>query len=309
MWHQAGARVVLGDEGGGEPHAVEIRLERGQKGRTRRTATLDGKRVAPTALAGRVKMVLFHPEEMTLIRGPGEPRRRLLNGVLAQARKGYAALLSRYGRVLEQRNQLLKRIVQELDTEASLAVWTDELARLGAEIVVARRECLAELAPLAAAKYTEVAGGEQLVVRYAPSVDHPGDVAGEIIAALNARRREELARGTTVAGPHRDDLEIELGGMPAAAHASQGQQRTAILALKLAEVDLLARGGEAPVLLLDDVMSELDGARREHLLSLVQASPQAVITSAEAGYFPAGFIDTVVTRRVRGGHVERDADA
>ena len=108
-----------------------------------------------------------------------------------------------------------------------------------------------------------------------------------------------------MAGPHRDDITFQLGGLPAASHASQGQQRTAILAFKLAEIELLSDGGVAPVLLLDDVMSELDGPRREHLLALVEAVPQAVITSAEEGYFPAGFVDRVEARRVTSGSVGR----
>jgi DNA replication and repair protein RecF len=304
MWEQNGARVVLDFEAGDDTHKVEMRLERDAAGRTRRTARLDGRAVTATSIPGGTRVVLFHPEEMTLIRGGGEPRRRLLNGMLAQSRPGYAELLSRYGRVLEQRNQLLKRIAQELESDASLGVWTAELARLGGELVTARREAMAELAPLVHAKHAGIAGGEDLAVRYAPNVDDESDPAGAIAGELKARLREELARGLTVAGPHRDDITFSLAGLPAASHASQGQQRTAILAFKLAEVDALSQGDQPPVLLLDDVMSELDAERREHLLALVQASPQAMITAAEAGYFPARAGERILSRAVRAGRVE-----
>ena len=308
MWEQAGARVVLDFEQDEAPHRLELRLERGQGTRIRRTATLDDRAVAATALAGGVKVVLFHPEEMTLIRGGGEPRRRLLNAVLAQLKPGYAAVLSRYGRVLEQRNQLLKRIAQELDTEASLGVWTDELARLGGELVGARREAMEILSREAQRKHEEIARGERLEVRYAPSVDDRDDPGGAIAKELRSRLREEVARGLTVAGPHRDDISFALEGLPAAAHASQGQQRTAILAFKLAEVEMLSGSGTLPVLLLDDVMSELDGDRRDHLLGLVESSPQSVITAAEAGYFPPGFGDRALTRVVRAGRLAAATD-
>ncbi|HXA42038.1 MAG TPA: DNA replication/repair protein RecF [Candidatus Solibacter sp.] len=304
MWEQAGARVRLEFDDDGAEHSVEVRLERDDSSRrTKRSLVLDGKPVGAQTLAGRLRMVLFSPEEMTLIRGSGEGRRRLLNGLLTQADADYAATLSRYSRVLEQRNQLIKRIAQDLEPIDTLAWWSAEISRLGGELVRARRRAIDELIPVVAAKYAEVAPGEQLALRYAPNVVDDGDPEAAIAAELARRQREEIARGLTVAGPHRDDLEFELGGLPAAAHASQGQQRTAILAFKLAEVEVLSAGPRSPVLLLDDVMSELDAPRRQHLVELVEASPQAIITSAEEGYFPPGFVDRVHTRRVVSGHL------
>ncbi|HEV3231835.1 MAG TPA: DNA replication and repair protein RecF [Candidatus Dormibacteraeota bacterium] len=313
MWEQTGGRVVLEYEEDGRAREIEVRLERdlqprepGSAGspasqRTKRTVRLDQKPLAAGAMGGMIKVVLFHPEEMTLIRGSGEGRRRLLNGLLSQAEPGYSGLLTRYGRIVEQRNQLLKRVAEDLEPASALDWWTDEAGRIGGEIVAARRRRLAELAPLISACCAEIAGGENLDVRYAPSVDDEADPGAAIRDELRARRREELARGMTVAGPHRDDLEFLLGGMTAASHASQGQQRTAILAFKLAEVRLLAASGTPPVLLLDDVMSELDAPRRRHLLEVVEGSPQTVITTAEEAYFPAEFLDRVRPRRVVAG--------
>jgi DNA replication and repair protein RecF len=303
MWEQQGARVKLDFTEDDVERSLEVRLERGDSSRTKRTLALDGKPISAQALVGRLRVVLFHPEEMTLIRGSGEGRRRLLNGLMTQSEAGYAATLSRYTRVLEQRNRLLKRIAQEVESVDSLAWWTAEIALLGGELVTARREAVGSLAPMVAGKYREVAPGEELELRYAPNVAENGDPEAAIAAELERRQREEIARGVTVAGPHRDDLEFVLGGLAAAAHASQGQQRTAILAFKLAEVEVLSAGADPPLLLLDDVMSELDAPRRQHLVELVENSPQALITSAEEGYFPPGFVERVHTRRVVAGRL------
>ena len=307
MWEQVGARV-LADFGDGETeHRLEVKLERDAGSpRTRRTVSLDGRPIAASAHAGRVKVVLFHPEEMTLVRGPGEPRRRLLNGLMLQAEPGMAAVLSRYTRLVEQRNQLLKRVAENLEPVSALDWWTEEVARAGGEIMGRRQRCLDGLSPLVAQRYSDIAGGEDLRVAYAPSVALGGDPAEALAAELRGRLREELARGLTVAGPHRDDITFVLGGLPAAAHASQGQQRTAILAFKLAEVDTLSASGMPPVLLLDDVMSELDAPRRAHLLEMVELAPQSLITSAESGYFPASFLARVRPRHVVDGRLVLD---
>ncbi|MEA2682025.1 MAG: replication and repair protein RecF [Chloroflexota bacterium] len=304
MWEQAGGRVVMDFENGGETRSIEVRLERDPGStRTRRTIRLDERPASPQKVGGLVRTVLFHPEEMVLLRGSGEGRRKLLNGVLTQLDAGYSENLSRYTRLLEQRNQLLKRVAEDLEPQSSLDWWTDELSRVGGEIVERRASFMDDIGGRIARRHREVAGGEDLDVAYAPSFDPGEDAAAAMAATLRGRVREELARGVTVAGPHRDDLEFRLGGLAAAAHASQGQQRTAILAFKLAEVEVLGAGGRAPVLLLDDVMSELDAPRREHLLKAVEESPQSVITSAEARYFPEGFAGRVSAREVSKGRV------
>lgn len=309
MWEQVGGRVVLDFGNGGEPRTIEVRLERDPGGtRTRRTIRLDDRPVSPQKVSGLVRTVLFHPEEMVLLRGPGEGRRRLLNGVLTQLDQGYAENLSRYQRLLEQRNQLLKRVAEDVEPQSALDWWTDELSRVGGGIMDRRAVFLDDMRGRIARRYRDVAAGEDLDVSYAASVDPGEDAAAAMAATLRARLREELARGVTVAGPHRDDLEFRLGGVAAATHASQGQQRTAILAFKLAEVEVLGAGGRAPVLLLDDVMSELDAPRREHLLRAVEESPQSVITSAEARYFSLGFAGRVNAREVARGKVRAWTD-
>lgn len=304
MWEQAGGRVVAEFGEGAGARSIEVRLERDPGStRTRRSIRLDERPASPARISGLVRTVLFHPEEMTLLRGPGEARRKLLNGVLTQLDAAYTENLGRYTRLLEQRNQLLKRVAEDIEPVSALDWWTDELSRVGGEIMDRRAAFMEDIAGRISRRYAEVAPGEHLDVSYAPSFDPRDDAATAMAATLRSRQREELARGITVAGPHRDDLDFRLAGVAAAAHASQGQQRTAILAFKLAEVEVLGAGGRAPVLLLDDVMSELDAPRREHLLQLVEESPQSVITSAEAGYFPAGFAGRVNTSEVTLGKV------
>jgi DNA replication and repair protein RecF len=200
--------------------------------------------------------------------------------------------------VLDQRNHLLKRILAGQEDRDSLVVWDEELVSLGSALVAARREAITELAPLAAANHAAVAEGEVLAVAYDGA---PEDLAGALRAALE----DDLRRGTTSVGPHRDDLEIRIQGSDARAFASQGQQRTAVVSLKLAESDLIeGRSGERPILLLDDVLSELDPNRREALLARVGAAGQVIVTSVEADPFPAELMERAAVRCISGGRVE-----
>jgi DNA replication and repair protein RecF len=232
------------------------------------------------------------------VKGGPEHRRRFLNEMLVQVVKGYGRTLARYRRVLDQRNHLLKRIIAGHEGRDSLAVWDDELAALGSALVVARREAIAELAPLAAANHAAIAEGEVMAVAYSGA---PEDLAGGLREALD----EDLRRGSTSVGPHRDDLAITIQGTDARAFASQGQQRTAVVSLKLAESDLIeARSGERPILLLDDVLSELDPSRRQALLARVGEAGQVIVTSVEADPFPTVLMERATVRCISGGRVE-----
>jgi DNA replication and repair protein RecF len=198
--------------------------------------------------------------------------------------------------VLEQRNSLLRRLHDGGGPADQLRPFDDALLRHGAAIQVARTELVGALAPLAAAAMTEISEAvDSLELRYAPQSGAASGDLEEVLAALSgalARARgEELARGTSVVGPHRDDLEFLLNGRPARSTASQGQQRSAVLATKIAEVRLVgARAERMPILLLDDVLSELDPARREHLLSALSArgeAPQTMVTCSDEYQFGA----------------------
>jgi DNA replication and repair protein RecF len=215
---------------------------------------------------------------------------------VSQLDRAAADELIRYRRVLEQRNSLLRRLHDGGGPADQLRPFDDALLRHGAAIQVARTELVGALAPLAAAAMAEISeAADSLELRYAPQTGRASGDREQVLAALSSAlahaRREELARGTSIVGPHRDDLEFVLNGRPARSTASQGQQRSAVLATKIAEVRLVgARAERMPILLLDDVLSELDPARREHLLSALSARgevPQTMVTCSDEYQFGA----------------------
>lgn len=238
------------------------------------------------SLAGALRVVVFAPEEMLLIAGPPTLRRVALDRIAASRRPAYGAALATYGRALQQRNALLRAIREERAGRAELGYWDRPFLDAGGEVVAARLSLLGELAAPLAAAHAEIAPDEAarapLRLRY--ETNAPA-AAGEAPRDALARRLAETAEkeawnGATLVGPHRDDLSFELDGRNLAGFASRGQQRTAILAFKLAELDLLtAFDGRPPLLLLDDVFSELDPERRSHLVRRIAELPQAFVTT------------------------------
>ena len=266
--------------------------------RARRTIEVDGARRRAVDLPGHFRVTLFWPDDLGLVKAGPDQRRRFLNQLLVQVQPGYARALSGLRRILEQRNSLLKRIVAGEAGADELEVWNAELVRVGTEVVDARANAVNELAPEAARCHAEIGGGERLQIEY---LGPPEDMA----AAVHNSLAEDLRRGTTSIGPHRDDLRLLLGGQDARGYGSQGQQRTAVVSLKLAEAELVARRtGERPVLLLDDVLSELDLERRGALLRHVGGGGQVVITSVDVGPFPPDLIANASIWNVEAGQVK-----
>jgi DNA replication and repair protein RecF len=266
-------------------------------GRVTRTATVDGNPRPARDLLGLCPVVLFWPEDLQLVKAGPDGRRRLLDMVLSQLDPRAAADLLRYRHVLEQRNTLLRQVRAGTAGFSSLDSFTHELVGSGARIQLARADLVRALTPHGRDALAQIGGGEELGLRYLPDggMDPDGDATtaeAALAATLARRREEEVVRGATLAGPHRDDLELLIGGRPARSAASQGQQRSIVLALKLAEVRHIAdRAGVMPVLLLDDVLSELDpGRRRDLLTGLASAGLQTLITSSEPlpDVLPAG---------------------
>jgi DNA replication and repair protein RecF len=266
--------------------------------RARRRIEVDGQPRRAVDLPGLFRVTLFWPDDLNLVKSGPEHRRRLLNQMLVQVEPGYARSLGRYARVVEQRNSLLKQVAMGEQPPSALEVWDLELARLGGEIVMARSRAMEALAVGAASAHAAISGGERLELEY---LGPPQDLLG----AVENSRAEDLRRGSTSVGPHRDDILVRLAGRDARGFASQGQQRTAVVSVKLAEADLVGRmTGERPVLLLDDVLSELDGERRKALLESLREPGQVVITSVEAEPFPASVIGRSVVRCIQGGQVQ-----
>jgi len=239
-----------------------------------------------SSLSGALRVVVFAPEEMLLIAGPPTLRRAALDRIAGNRFPAYASALATYGRALQQRNGLLRAIREEGADRADLRYWDRPFLDAGGEVVTTRLRLLEELAEPLAAAHAEIAPDEAarapLRLRY--QTNAPA-AAGESPRDALARRLAETAEkeawnGTTLVGPHRDDLSFELDGRDLAGFASRGQQRTAILAFKLAELDLLtALDGRPPLLLLDDVFSELDPERRSHLVRRIAVLPQAFVTT------------------------------
>jgi DNA replication and repair protein RecF len=231
-----------------------------------------------------MRVVTFVPAHLSLVSGPPSARRSLVNAALAQENPSYYGALASYTKFLAQKNALLRGSVGPDD--ALLATYDERLVETGTQLILARRAFLGALAERAKAVHRSWVGDREgeLEIAYAPSVTVTvptvDAVAGAFTARLAQQRAAEVARRTSLVGPHRDDVTFSLAGAPLAAFGSQGQQRTAVLALKVAEYGVLkSRAGEAPLLLLDDVLSELDPERQRAFLHAVGSFEQAFVTT------------------------------
>ena len=264
----------------------------------RRRITYAGESLRQRDLVGLLPMVLFSPEDLFLVKGAPALRRRYLDAELSQASPAYYGELLRYTRILKQRNAVLKDIRERLAAPDDLPPWDAQLARSAAYIVTRRIAAVAQLGALSARVQAVLAAGEELALAYeiagAGGEDFAEDDMTESLHVwynkmLCEGRARDIARAATGVGPHLDDLVLRVGGMSLRSYGSQGQQRTGALALKLAELFYLQENiGEAPILLLDDVMSELDADRRRALLDFIRHEHiQTFITATDAAYFPA----------------------
>jgi DNA replication and repair protein RecF len=270
---------------------VELRPGNGVRGR------VNGAPV-PRArdLLGVVRATLFAPEDLGLVRGDPEERRRFLDTLATQRLPRYHGSRQDYDRVLRQRNTLLRSAGGRLPASAlaTLEVWDEKLASAGAEIWSERLRLVAALTPRVELTYQRLAGRDDTVdVAYVSSVAGPGaadpdpaKLAQALRERLVADRAREVERGLTLSGPHRDDLSLGLRGLPARTHASHGEAWSLALALRLAAHRLLAEEGEEPVLLMDDVFAELDRQRRDRVAEAALAAEQSIITAAVAEELP-----------------------
>lgn len=253
----------------------------------RRAAVLNGvEQRSAAGLVGRFRAVIFSPEHLSLVKGGPALRRDFLDGALCQLKPAYARLLSQYQHTLTQRNALLKDIPRHSELLDTLDIWDERLARFGGEIVRERKAYLEKLESPARDVYAGISQNREVFsAAYRSCVtegrDDDAPFSGRLLECLRAARRDDLAAGFTTAGPHRDDLEIFVDGVPSRAYASQGQQRSAVLALKLAEAQVLSqKTEEEPVVFLDDVLSELDAGRQSYLLNHLERK-QVFITCCD----------------------------
>jgi len=322
----------------GQDHTIEMTLVKEPQSDGDRVATtfrrqirLDGVLRRAFDAVGTLNVVLFMPEDISLVAGSPAQRRRYLDITLCQIDRVYCRSLSRYNRVVRQRNALLRQICASHADANQLDYWDEQLSNLGAYVLWRRLWATRELARHAGKIHLGLTGGqERLQLRYHGSVtgqvpygaselpdeeemgateddatDVPG-LAASFLGALRAARAEEIARAVTVLGPHRDDLRFLLNDRDATIFASRGQQRTLVLALKLGEVELMrGQTGEMPILLLDDVISELDQHRAQFLLQNLGHTHQVLITTTNKDYFATDFLASAVLWVIHDGSVLR----
>ncbi|MEG6584443.1 DNA replication/repair protein RecF [Dendrosporobacter sp. 1207_IL3150] len=251
----------------------------------------NGQAIKPRELIGALNVVLFSPEDLLLIKGAPVGRRRFLDTEISQANPAYYRQLMQYNRIISQRNTLLKKIREKKAKPDLLDSWDEQLAVLAANLVNKRLNAVKKLAMLANLMHRRITNSkENLLVNYQTSCIELNDqknIAECYIEQLNSMRNVDIIRGSTGVGPHRDDLVLTVNGVNLRSFGSQGQQRTGVLALKLAELEFIkSETGEYPVLLLDDVMSELDANRREQLLAFIKDRVQTFITATDDKFFP-----------------------
>jgi DNA replication and repair protein RecF len=256
-------------------------------------AKLNGSECKKTKeILGILQTITFSPEDLILVKGDPGDKRHFLDELLVQKSSSYAGVKSDYDRVLKQRNALLKSAgparKNNLDSVlATLDVWNDQLVNFGSQIIFARNQIINELFPYVSKSYAELAPtSKALNIKYLPNVSSETMALSDLVTAmkekLQERQQDELDRGLTLVGPHRDDMEIFIGELPAKGYASHGESWSVALALKLASFDLLKATSPAgdPVLILDDVFAELDAARRNQLILRVKNVEQVLITAA-----------------------------
>ncbi|NQU29364.1 MAG: DNA replication/repair protein RecF [Anaerolineae bacterium] len=324
-------RIVADYKSGGTRHRLEVRLifePVGVNGkRLRKEILLDGVKRSANEAVGHFNAVLFVPQMSQIIEGGPDERRRYLNQTLAQIIPAYAHTLSEYAQAVSQRNALLKQLSERGGDPDQLAFWDETVTDRGARLILWRIQAIQELETLAARIHLELThGSEVLRLAYQPAfdplaapqkqfamkmeteTDRSGFELDPIKKAfaerLIALRSEEIARGVTTIGPHRDELRFMASGTDLGHYGSRGQIRTALLSLKLAEVDWMKdRSGEWPVILLDEVMAELDSQRRQDLLQYLGKSEQALLTTTDSQFFTEEFIQRASVWEVQKGTV------
>ena len=294
----------------GRPALLEVEINPGRANRARINRSPLSR---PREIIGLVRTVVFAPDDLTLVKGDPSDRRRFLDDLLVLRTPRLAGVRSDYDRILRQRNSLLKtaglaRGSSRDSAMSTLVVWDENLARVGAELLGARLQLVEDLRPYVGKAYESVARGasrEDADLDYRASIDvSPGLVTGlrssstsepslegALLAAIEERRKDELDRGISLVGPHRDELLLTLGNadlrLPVKGYASHGESWSYALALRLASYDLLRADGDDPILLLDDVFAELDTERRSQLAELVTGAEQVLVTAAVAADVPA----------------------
>ncbi len=327
-------RIIADFQSKGRKHRLEMRLILEPIGinekRLRKEILLDGVKRKTSEAIGHLNAVLFVPQMSLIIEGSPRERRRYLNQTLAQIIPAYARTLSEYAQAITQRNALLKQLGERGGDPNQLDFWDETVSDRGARLIIWRIQAIHELESLASRIHHELTHGDEILrLRYQPAYDPLQNPQGQyalkmdterdrtrlelesikegFARRLTALRREEIARGVTTVGPHRDDLRFLANSVDLGDYGSRGQMRTALLSLKLAEVDWMKnRSGEWPLILLDEVMAELDPQRRRDLLGYLGKNEQSLLTTTDLELFTDDFVEQATLWTVKKGRVEKE---
>ncbi len=328
------ARLVAEYESGGRGRRLEVRLIQEAVGangtRLRKEILLDGVRRNTADALGAFNAVIFLPQMTRIFEGGPEDRRRYLNLALAQVTPGYGQALTDYAQALSQRNALLKQLAERGGDQDQLLYWDELLSQRGSLLIHSRIAAIQEIEGQAVRIHQRLTGGKEILqMTYRPAYDPAGQSNGQyglpidspvdrsgfsreqiqqgFSQRLRKMRGEEIARGVTLVGPHRDELRFLANGIDLCDFGSRGQIRTALLALKLAEVAWMKeKTGQWPVLLLDETLAELDMKRRKDLLDVMDECDQGLLTTTDLGLFSPSFVDRCTVWHVSSGSVIRE---
>jgi len=279
-------------------------------------------------IVGLVNVVLFLPQDLSLVEGAPADRRHFMNATLSQVDKPYFAALDKYEKILPQRNALLRRIGERRGSADELTFWDEQLIQTGSIIIAGRQRFLRELEITAQRAHYDLTGNkEQLTLRYQPNFTptsngssqlsfdvlgldlhrdlDPAQIAPQFADKLKAEQKESIQRGATLSGPHRDELRLSINNRDSGLYGSRGQARTAVMSLKLAELQWMREKiGQWPILLLDEVIAELDSKRRAYLLERIDGATQTLLTTTELEIFTPEFLNRAALWRVEDGQIE-----
>lgn len=284
-----------------EKNNTEIELDYSYSEDKKREIKINKVKSTPKDFKLVVKTVLFSTKDLLLLRGAPQDRRDWLDRAISQIYPAYDERLSKYDKIRIQKNNLLKN---EVIDEALLDIYNEQLVITGANIIFLRKKFLKEIEKIASVKHKIISDTEDFSLNYTCPEDEVEAISEYLKTELNERRREELARRQSCVGPHRDDIEFKINGIDAAKFASQGQQRTLVLSLKLSELEIIReKTGFSPILLLDDVLAELDETRQNYLLKSIDSGTQTIITSVDTLLFEDEFLKDVKIYNIREGEI------
>ncbi len=282
-----------------EKNSTEIELDYSLDRDKKRVIKVNKVKTTPKNFKSVVKTVLFSTKDLLLLRGAPQDRRDWLDRAISQIYPAYDERLSKYDKIRIQKNNLLK---SDIVDETLLDIYNEQLAVTGANIIFLRKKFLKEISEIAAKKHNIISNSEIFSLNYTCPYDEVGEICEYLKEKLEERRQEEIARHQACVGPHRDDIEFMINGLDAVKFASQGQQRTLVLSLKLSELEIIkTKTGFSPILLLDDVLAELDETRQNYLLKSIENDTQTIITSVDTVLFEDEFLRDVIIYKVENG--------